>query len=94
MSMIAKIVGVSVQTVSRWIRAFYTKKMDEIPKMDPMQRVTLKKVLEYFQTLNKEELNHEIFVLSAKLPSGSSVKILVDNPNGPRKRKRTSSEAA
>lgn len=90
MSMIAKIVGVSVQTVSRWIRA----KMDEIPKMDPMQRVTLKKVLEYFQTLNKEELNHEIFVLSAKLPSGSSVKILVDNPNGPRKRKRTSSEAA
>ena len=33
MSMIAKIVGVSVQTVSRWIRAFYTKKMDEIPSV-------------------------------------------------------------
>lgn len=93
-NMIAKIVGVSVQTVSRWIRAFYTKKMDEIPKMDPMQRVTLKKVLEYFQTLSKEELNHEIFILSAKLPSGSNVKILVDNPNGPRKRKRTFSEPA
>ncbi len=94
MSMIAKIVGVSVQTVSRWIRTFYTKKMDEIPKMEPMQRVTLKKVLDYFQTLNKEELDHEIFVLSAKLPSGSNVKILVDNPNGPRKRKRESSDNA
>lgn len=87
MSLIAKIVGVSVQTVSRWVRTFYTNKMEEIPKMEPMRRVTLRNVLEFFQTLSKEELNHEIFILSAELPSGSNVKILIDNPNSPKKRK-------
>ena len=89
MSTIARIIGVSVQTVSRWIRTFYTKKMEEIPQMKPMRRVTLKEVLEFFQTLTKEELKHEIFVLSAQLPSGSDIRILIDNP---KKSKRKNKE--
>lgn len=80
MSMIAKIVNVSVQTVSRWIRAFYTQKKDELPDMEPMQRLTLKKISEELQALGKETLKHEIFVLSTKLPSGTNVRILIDNP--------------
>lgn len=88
MSMIAKMIDVSVQTVSRWIRTFYTEKLDEIPKMEPMQKTTLKKVMEYFQTLNTDLLEHEIFVLSTKLPSGSAIRIIVDNPNSSGKKKK------
>lgn len=88
MSMIAKMIDVSVQTVSRWIRTFYTEKLDEIPKMEPMQKTTLKKVMEYFQTLNTDLLEHEIFVLSTKLPSGSDIRIIVDNPNSSGKKKK------
>ena len=93
MSMIAKMVDVSVQTVSRWIRTFYTKKLDEIPKMKPMQKTTLKKIMEYFQTLNNDILEHEIFVLSTKLPSGSDIRIIVDNPNRSKRTRRRSNVA-
>lgn len=88
MNMIAKLIGVSVQTVSRWVKIFYTKKADEIPKMDPMRKVTLKQMSDFFQSLNAESLGHEIFVLSTKLPSGCDIRILIDNPNVSKKRKR------
>lgn len=80
MSSIARIVGVSVQTVSRWIRTFYTEKADDLPKMDTMKKVTLKQVLQYFQEMSKEEQEYEVFLLSTRMPSGCGVKVFVDNP--------------
>ncbi len=85
MSMIARLVGVSVQTISRWVRTFYTKKLEEIPKMEPMKKVTLQQMLDFFESLSKEDLGRECFIFSAKLPSGTDIRIMIDNPKQSKK---------
>ncbi len=81
MSVIAKIVGVSVQTVSRWAKIFYAKRRDEIPAVDPMRRVTLRRIRDYFSDLDEDALDKEVFVLTSKMPSGSELRLIVDSPN-------------
>lgn len=88
MSSIAKIVGVSVQTISRWAKLFFAKLRDEVPDVEPMKRATLWQIRDYFSTLDEDTLDNEVFILSSKMPSGSELRLIVDNPNKPaRKRK-------
>lgn len=88
MSSIAKIVGVSVQTISRWAKLFFAKRRDEVPDVEPMKRATLRQIRDYFSTLDEDTLDNEVFILSSKMPLGSELRLIVDNPNKPaRKRK-------
>ncbi len=80
MNMIARMMGVSVQSVSRWVRTFCPEKAQELPKMEMMKKVKLKRILRNFQKMNSEEREYEVFLLSTRLPSGGAVKIFVDNP--------------
>lgn len=82
MRVIGKIIDVSVQTVSRWIREFYTARIDEVPKMNPMYKVTKQQILNFYQALGKRELEEEVFILSTKLTSGKDIRILIENPVG------------
>lgn len=86
MSVIARLIGVSVQTVSRWMKTFYTEYLDEIPKMEQMKRVKLKQILAYLSALDEEDLNCEHFVLGTELPNGNKVHIIIESSN-PAKRK-------
>lgn len=80
MRVIGKIIDVSVQTVSRWIREFYTARIDEVPKMGPMYKVTKLQILDFYRALAERELKEEVFILSAKLASGKDIRILIENP--------------
>ena len=80
MSAIGRFVGISVQTVSRWIRSFYTNKVDELPKIDAMKKLTIKQVKQHFHEIGKEQHENEVFLFSARLASGCGVRILVDSP--------------
>lgn len=82
MRVIGKIIDVSVQTVSRWVREFYTARINEVPKMDPMYRVTKREMLEFYQALPERELKEEVFIFSTKLASGKDIRILIENPVG------------
>lgn len=86
MSVIARLIGVSVQTVSRWMKTFYTEYLDEIPKMEQMKRVKLKQILAYLSALDEEDLNCDHFVLGTELPNGNKVHIIIESSN-PVKRK-------
>ena len=80
MNTISRLVGVSVQTVSRWVRTFYPEIRDEIPKMEKMKKATLKEILQSLQKITQKEQEYECFILSTRLPSGCGVKIFIDNP--------------
>ena len=86
MSVIAKLIGVSVQTVSRWMKTVYTEYLDEMPKMEQMKKVKLKEILAYLSALDKEDLNRESYVLGTELPNGSKVQIIIENSNPSKQR--------
>ena len=87
MNMIAQMMGVSVQSISRWVRTFCPEKAKELPEMEVMKKVKLKRMLRNFQKMNAEEREYEVFLLSTRLPSGCAVKIFVDNPLNLKNRK-------
>ena len=80
MNTIARLVGISVQTVSRWIRTFYPEKINEMPRMGEVKKITLKEMIQTMQKISEEEQMYEFFILSTHLPSGRGVKIFIDNP--------------
>lgn len=73
MNAIAKLVNVSVQTVSRWLHSIYSENVIEKPKVAPFKKVTSVDILEHLSHLNREELNREYLLLETALPSGSEV---------------------
>jgi len=73
MNAIAKLVGVSTQTVSRWLHSIYNENVIEKPKVAPFKKVTSVDVLEHLSHLSREELNREYLLLETALPSGSEV---------------------
>lgn len=80
MNTIARLVGVSVQTVSRWVKSFSSEITEEFPEMEKMKKVTLKEVVQSLQKTTEEEQKYEFFILSTRLPSGCGVKIFIDSP--------------
>lgn len=80
MTTVAKLVGVSVQTVSRWIHSICGDADSTIPKAEPFKKITSVDVLEYLSRLSRKELNREYLMLQTVLPSGGEIRIFICNP--------------
>lgn len=80
MNTIAKLVNVSVQTVSRWVHSIYNDAQISMPKAAPFKKITSVDVLEYLSRLSREELNQEYLILKAPLPSGGEIQMFISYP--------------
>lgn len=80
MTLIAKLVNVSVQTVSRWLHSIYNGSVLETPHAEPFKRVSSVDILEHLSHLSPEELHREYLLLSTTLPSRGEVKMFISSP--------------
>lgn len=74
---IASIVGVSVQSVSRWLHSVYNNKNIDLPNVSPFKQIRYADILSYLAGLNEKELKRECIVLFSSLDSGCEISLLI-----------------
>ena len=77
MNKIAAIVGVSVQSVSRWLHSVYNGKNIDLPNVSPFKQIRYADILSYLTGLNEKELKRECIVLFSSLDSGCEISLLI-----------------
>lgn len=77
MNKIASIVGVSVQSVSRWLHSVYNNKNIDLPNVSPFKQIRYADILSYLAGLNEKELKRECIVLFSSLDSGCEISLLI-----------------
>ncbi|HBO59068.1 MAG TPA: hypothetical protein DD624_04075 [Alphaproteobacteria bacterium] len=83
MHKISATVGVSVQSVSRWLHSIYNDNSIDLPKVSPFKQVRYADILSYLSRLNESELERECVVLSSSLASGCEISLLITRPVKP-----------
>lgn len=73
---IASIVGVTAQSVSRWIRKWHPAYLSEMGEKETMYKAAGNNLLDCLELKGKEEL----LVFSRRLPSGAKFNIVIELP--------------
>ena len=81
MRAVAPIVGVTVQSVSRWLKKWHPTYMREIGAKSQISNTNKKELLSH---LNLDE-DDEIMVISTPLPSGATIHSVIQIPVGIKK---------
>lgn len=77
MRQIARIVGVSVQTISRWIKKYHQVYMHEIGSNETLYSPSSETLVDCLNLSPKDKL----MVSSSKLPSGAEIHVVIKLPN-------------
>lgn len=78
---IAKIVGVTPQSVSRWIRKWHLAYLNDMGDKETLMRAQTCNIAECLE-LNE---NDDLLISSVALPSGAKFNIVIQLPNNPQK---------
>ena len=81
MNATAKIIGVSTQTVMRWIRKMYDKFITCTPNIDNVQEVEMDEMHHYYQKKLKNYGSGKLLIIETTTSSGGLLDIVIHNSN-------------
>ena len=81
MNATAKIIGVSTQTVMRWIRKMYDKFITCTPNIDNVQEVEMDEMHHYYQKKLKNYGSGKLLIIETTTSSGGLLDIAIHNSN-------------
>lgn len=77
MNATAKIIGVTAQSVMRWIRQFQDEYAAEIPSEPKIKEVSLDELSQYFQKMTKEYKCKKLLIAEVKTAAGRTLNIVL-----------------
>jgi len=80
MNMTAKIIGVSVQTIMRWIRLFYDKFADHAQSAANVEEIEVDEMFSYLGKKNNLFGSGKLLIITLASSSGGNVVIVVPKP--------------
>ena len=80
MNATAKTLGVTAQSVMRWIRKMYDKFITEKPDISVVKEVEMDEMHHYYQKKLKNYGSGKLLIIEAKTSSGGILDIVVQKP--------------
>jgi hypothetical protein len=80
MNATAKILGVTAQSVMRWIRKMYDKFITEKPDISALKEVEMDEMHHYYQKKLKNYGAGKLLIIEAKTSSGGILDIVIQKP--------------
>ena len=77
MNATAKIIGVTAQSVMRWIKQSHEEYALEIPQKPQIKEVDCTEIQQYFQKRSKEYGCQKLLILEVKTASGKTLDIVL-----------------
>ena len=80
MSATGRILGVTAQSVMRWIRKLHDKFITEKPEISAIKEVEMDEMHHYYQKKLKNYGSEKLLIIEAKTSSGGLLDIVIQRP--------------